>query len=83
MSRYTNSDRLKYLEKYSRYEGTQKSFCEAEGIGIGTFQYWLKASREEEPKSEFVEVVASAVTEREHEFIEITTRRGTTIRVPL
>lgn len=81
MSRYTKSERLKYLEKYSKHEGSQKSFCEAEGINLGTFQYWLKASREEEPKSEFVEVVASAVTERE--FIEITTRRGTTIRVPL
>ena len=82
MSRYTKSERAKYLEKYSRYQGTQKSFCKSAGIKLGTLQYWLRESRQQEAGSGFVEVLP-AETVDEREYVEITTRGGTTIRIPL
>lgn len=82
MSRYTKSERAKYLEKYSRYQGTQRSFCESAGINLGTFQYWLRESRQQESGSGFVEIL-KAQTVSEREYVEITTRSGTTIRIPL
>jgi hypothetical protein len=84
MNRYTLSERAEYLEKYSRHRGTLKSFCESEGLKSGTLQYWLKESRKRESPPDFVELFSSkALPSKDPQYIEITTRSGTTMRIPL
>lgn len=81
MKRHTKLERAKLLEKYSKHVGSRKSFCESEGVTIGTLQYWLKQSGRAEASGNFIEVVSPPV--KESEYLEITTRSGTTIRIPL
>jgi len=61
MRRYTEKERSKILRAYSRFDGSQASFCRESGLSVGTLQSWLRVERVREPGSGFVEVRAGAV----------------------
>lgn len=60
MRRYSEKERAKILRAYSRFDGSQASFCRVSGLSVGTLQSWLRLERVREPDSGFVEVRAGA-----------------------
>src|SRR5438105_1531596 len=48
----TKTEREGILEEFVESGLGQRAFCEERGIGIGTFQYWLRKTRESEDSRE-------------------------------
>ena len=68
-----------YLGLFSRSELSQQAFCAEHGLSVGTFQYWLRRSRQG-ADSPFLSVSISEVPCVGG--CHLTTRQGTRITLP-
>lgn len=87
--RRTADQMFPLVERYQSSGQTQKSFCEQEGINMGTFQYWLRKYREQNSSDElppFQQITVlpeSSNSNRQDRYIVIRTPSGMEIKIPM
>ena len=86
--RRTSEQMFPLVEKYESSGQLQKDFCEHHDISIGTFQYWLKKYRLEDPgkSHSFQEITVLPKSDNsghESRYILISTPSGMEIKIPL
>jgi transposase-like protein len=88
-TRRKSAQMFQLVERYKTGDQSQKEFCKAHGISVGTFQYWQRKYRDQHidaNQASFQRImVLPQEADRIHQdpYIEIRTSSGMEIKIPL